>query len=345
MEKIIDRFGTGGCFFIAEIGNNHQGKLDYAKEMVLSAKRAGASAVKFQKRNNRNLMQSNMAGTLYENRNSFGKNYLDHREAVELSIQDFKELKVLCETNEILFFATPFDEESLEELASLDCELFKVASADIVHNELLKKIAVKGKPVILSTGGATIEEVDNAVELIQSYNVPLSLLQCTAAYPCDISDMNLNVIKSFQARYKNVTLGISDHQSGISMALIAYMQGARVFEKHFTLHRSWKGTDQAFSLEPEGFRKMVRDITSIEAALGSGEKMPLPVEKDAIFKMRKSLVLKVSKSEGEAVLRNDLEFKCPGNGIAVNKMGSIIGRKLNRSLLAGTVLSKDDFYA
>ena len=344
MQEIINKFGNRGCFFIAEIGNNHQGDLNIAKQMVLSAKSSGASAVKFQKRNNRNLMQPNMSEKTYENSNSFGESYLDHREAVELSIQDFTELKAFCEVNEIIFFATPFDEESLEQLSSIGCELFKIASADIVHTELLKKIAKKGKPIILSTGGATIEEVDEAVELIQSYNVSLSLLQCTAAYPCDTSDMNLNVIKTFESRYENVVLGVSDHQSGISMALIAYMLGARIFEKHFTIHRSWKGTDQAFSLEPEGFRKMVRDVTSIDGALGNNEKTPLAIEKTAIFKMRKSIVLRVRKSQGETLIRDDLEFKCPGNGMTVNKINEILGRKVSRNLSAGTVLSKDDFY-
>ena len=345
MQEIINNFGNGGCFFIAEIGNNHQGDLNIAKQMVLSAKSSGASAVKFQKRNNRNLMQPNMSEKTYQNSNSFGESYLDHREAVELSIQDFAELKDFCEVNEILFFATPFDEKSLDQLASIGCELFKVASADIVHTELLKRIAEKGKPIILSTGGATIEEVDEAVELIQSYNIPLSLLQCTAVYPCDTSNMNLNVIKTFESRYENVVLGISDHQSGISMALIAYMLGARVFEKHFTMHRSWKGTDQAFSLEPEGFRKMVRDITSIDGALGKTEKIPLAIESEAIFKMRKSIILRVPKSQGEYVARDDLEFKCPGNGMTVNKMEDILGRKVSRNLLAGTVLSNGDFDA
>ena len=343
MIELIRKFGTDGCFFIAEIGNNHQGDLDIAKDMVLSAKNAGASAVKFQKRNNKNLMQRNMADQIYVNRNSFGKSYLEHREAVELTIQDFVELKEFCDVNKILFFATPFDEESLEELALLDCDLYKVASADIVHIELLRKIAKKGKPVILSTGGASIEEVDEAVELIKSYQVPFSLLQCTAAYPCETSDMNLRVLQNFKARYGDVILGVSDHQSGIAMNLIAYMLGARVFEKHFTLHRSWKGTDHSFSLEPEGFRKMVRDITSIEGALGDAEKKPLKVENNAMFKMRKSIILKNSKIQGETVEKSDVEFRCPANGLSVNKLGSILGRKVASNLLAGTVLLEQHF--
>ena len=344
MREIIEKYGTDGCFFIAEIGNNHQGDLNIAKEMVLAAKYSGASAVKFQKRNNKKLMQPEMADEIYDNRNSFGKSYLEHREAVELGIKELAELKLFCDTHNILFFATPFDEESLEELAHLNCDLYKVASADIVHTELLKKIAAKGKPVILSTGGATIEEVDEAVNLFETYKVSLSLLQCTAAYPCVTSDMNLNVIKTFGSKYKEVLVGISDHQSGISMALIAYMLGARIFGKHFTLHRSWKGTDQSFSLEPEGFRKMVRDITAIDGALGNKDKKPLPVERDAIFKMRKSIIIKNLKISGDIIERCDLEFKCPGNGISVNKISEVVGRKVNRDLLPGTLLLKDDLY-
>ena len=306
MKEIIEKYGNNGNFFIAEIGNNHSGCLKTAKEMVDAAK-CRCKCCKFQKRNNEKLMQSVMSDKEYNSNNSFGKTYLEHREAVELSIEEFAELKNIVK-KDILFFATPFDESSLAELIEIESDLYKVASADIVHSELIEAIANTGKPIILSTGGATIEEVDEAVEIIEKHGNPYSILQCTASYPCDVSEMNLNVISTFKERYPNAVIGLSDHQSGISMALIAYTLGARVFEKHFTLHRSWKGTDQSFSLEPGGLRRMIRDITSIDSALGSKEKTPLPVEEDAMYKMRKSIVLSRDAKAGDVITRELLNL-------------------------------------
>lgn len=343
MRDLISKYGTNGSFFIAEIGNNHSGCLKTAKEMVFAAKMAGASAVKFQKRNNKKLMQSVIADKEYNSNNSFGKTYLEHREVVELSVEEFKELKEYCEEEEILFFATPFDESSLADLVEIGSDLYKIASADIVHSELIEATAMTGKPIILSTGGATLDEVDEAVGIIRKYGNPYSVLQCTAAYPCDSSDMNLNVIATFKERYPDAVVGLSDHQSGISMALVAYTLGARIFEKHFTLHRSWKGTDQSFSLEPEGLRKMIRDITSIDNALGSEEKMPLSIEADAMFKMRKSIVLAHNLKQGHTLSRQDVEFKCPGNGITVNKLSTVLGRTIRKDLPKEHVLSVNDF--
>ena len=153
------------------------------------------------------------------------------------------------------------------QLESIGCDLYKIASADIVNLELIRSTARTGKPVILSTGGSTIDEINSAVSILENHNCAYSLLQCTASYPAETSDMELGVIKTFIEKYPNAVIGLSDHQSGISMALIAFMLGARIFEKHFTLHRSWKGTDQSFSLEPSGLSRMIRDITAIPAAL------------------------------------------------------------------------------
>ena len=342
MDRLIKKYGKKGCFFIAEIGNNHSGEIETAKKIILAAKASGASAVKFQKRKNDKLMQKLMLNQPYENSNSFGKTYFEHREKVELSIDEFKVLKEFCDEHNICFFATPFEKDSLDELESLNCELYKIASADIVHTELLEQVAQTNKAIILSTGGATLAEVDYAVEIMKKYEVDFSILQCTSKYPCEPRQMNLNVIKSFKERYKNIPVGLSDHQSGISMSLISYMLGARIFEKHFTLHRSWKGTDQSFSLEPEGLRKMVRDIITIEDALGDPIKKPLEIEKDAIYKMRKSIVLKRNLNKGHIIKREDLEFLCPGNGLPVNSIDKILEKKTKYKLKAEHIIKLDD---
>lgn len=343
IETIIKKYGNNGIFTIAEIGNNHMGDIKIAKQMIDAASQSGASAVKFQKRSNQNLFQDNYAKIPYIGKNSFGDTYLEHRNKLELSIKDMAYLKKISDTKNILFFATPFDEDSLEELENIGCELYKVASADIVNSTLLEAIALTGKPVILSTGGATLEEITNAVNIFKSSNSSIAILQCTAAYPVDPKDMELKVIETFKNSFPGITLGLSDHQSGISMSIIAYMLGARIFEKHFTLHRSWKGADQSFSLEPEGFRKLVRDLSHIDAALGSGNKRPLKIETDAIFKMRKSIILKSNLKSGQKLKRKHVEFKCPGNGLTVNKLNEIIGRNLKKDLPVGHVLKLEDF--
>ena len=342
MDNIIKKYGTNGIFTIAEIGNNHMGDVSIAREMIDAAARAGASAVKFQKRANSNLFQKNFADTAYIGKNSFGSTYLEHREKVELSIDEMKTLNDYANEQNVLFFATPFDEESLVELESINSQLYKVASADIVNHSLLEAIANTGKPIILSTGGATMEEVKEAVGILDGLGCSYCILQCTAAYPVEPKDMELKVIETFKQNFPNIHIGLSDHQSGISMALIAYMLGARIFEKHFTLHRSWKGTDQSFSLEPEGFRKMVRDLQSIDAALGDGIKKPLAVEQDPIFKMRKSIVLAEDVPAGVVIERRHLEFRCPWNGLAISQLKNVIGKRLINDVPAGHVLRIED---
>ena len=314
-------------FYIAEIGNNHQGDIEIAKEMILAAKNAGASAVKFQKRNNKALMQKVLCDKEYDNKNSYGKTYLEHRDKVELTIDEFKDLKQFSIDNEILFFATPFDLPSLKELESIGCDLYKLASADLVHHELLRAVCETGKPVIMSTGGCTMEEIDESINIARSYGNELALLQCTASYPCEPKDMHLGVIQTYINRYPDVTVGLSDHQSGISMALIAYTLGARIFEKHFTLHRSWKGTDQSFSLEPNGLRRMIRDIEEIDEAIGDGRKYPLEIENDGMYKMRKSIISKSAIPVGTIITRDMLDTKVPCNGLTVDKMPLVLGKK------------------
>jgi N-acetylneuraminate synthase/sialic acid synthase len=342
IQKILSQYGKSGVFCIAEIGNNHKGDFQLAKELIDAAVDAGASAVKFQKRSNQTLFQKDFANQAYIGKNSFGDNYLKHREAVELSIDEMRELRRYSYKKDVLFFATPFDSESLQQLENIDSELYKVASADIVNHELLHDICDTKKPLIVSTGGATQLEVDEAVELLKSRRASFALLHCTAAYPVEPQEMELRVIETFKAQYPSIPIGLSDHQSGISMATVAYMLGARIFEKHFTLHRSWKGTDQSFSLEPQGFKKMVRDLSNIDKALGDGTKKLLEIEKDPMFKMRKSIIIKNDTPQGTTISRDHLEFRCPWNGLSVNNLLKVVGRTTKKSLTSGHVLSLDD---
>ena len=256
------------CFVIAEIGHNHQGSVEKAQELFVLAKQAGVDAVKLQKRDNRRLFTRALYDSAYENENSFGPTYGAHREALELDRGAFAALQACARELGLVFFATAFDEASADLLSELDVPAYKIASGDLCNTPLLRHVAAIGKPLIVSTGGATIEDVDRAVETVTAINPQLCLLQCTASYPASVEELELGVIATYRERYPELVVGLSDHQDGIAMAPVAYMLGARVIEKHFTASHTAKGTDHAFSLMPEGMRKLVRDLHRVPAAIG-----------------------------------------------------------------------------
>ncbi len=329
-------------YFIAEIGHNHQGSLEKAKKLFLEAKNAGAHAVKLQKRNNKKLYTKSFFNEKYNNRNSYAETYGLHREALEFGVSEYKELKKFASDIKIDFFATPFDLDSVEFLSKLNMPLYKIASADLKNTILQKEIAKLKKPIILSTGGGNLDDVKRAKDNILKYNNNLAILHCTASYPVDINDMNLNVVQTYKKEFPNITIGLSDHENGIEAATLAYMLGARVFEKHFTLNRASKGTDHAFSLEPEGLRKVIRNLKRIPSMLGSFEKKLLKSEEAPLFKMQKSIVARKNLKKGDKISLKDLDIKSPGGGLPPYKIEDVVGKKLKKSLkLDELVLRKD----
>ena len=314
------------CYVIAEIGHNHQGKLETAKEMFKIAKESGADAVKLQKRNNRELFTKAAYEKPYENPNSYGETYGEHREYLEFGGIEYKELMDYADEIGVTFFATAFDFSSADFLAKLDMPAFKIASGDLKNIPLLTHIAQFQKPMILSTGGGTMEDVNRAYDAVMPINQQLCILQCTAGYPADFDQLNLSVITTFRERFPSITVGLSSHDNGIAMAVAAYMLGARVVEKHFTLNHTWKGTDHAFSLEPIGFRKMVRDLERVKVALGDGVKQTYDSEKNPIIKMGKKLVAARDLPAGHAIRREDIAFKSPGDGLPPYELDKVIGR-------------------
>jgi N-acetylneuraminate synthase/sialic acid synthase len=339
----FDIHDGGDCFVIAEIGHNHQGSLEQAKAMVTMAKDCGVNAVKVQKRSNRALYTREFFEQPYDNEFSFGKTYGEHREALELGRDDYIELQRYSKELGITFFATPFDVESADFLAELDMPAYKLASADLSNTPLLRHVASFGKPMLLSTGGATADDVDRAVETIRPLNEQLCILQCTAAYPCETEDLHLRVITTFRELYPDYVIGLSDHQNGISMALVAYMLGARVIEKHFTLNHAWKGTDHAFSLMPEGLRKLVRDLRRVPVALGDGVKRPLPVEAKPLEKMGKKLVAARDLELGHVLSEQDIAIKSPADGgLPPYELERLVGRRLRRPVSLDDFLTFDD---
>jgi sialic acid synthase len=331
------------CYVIAEIGHNHQGSVERAKELVRAAVECGVDAVKFQKRDNRRLFTKTFFDAPYDNENSFGATYGEHREALELGLAEWQELMAYAATLDVTVIAAPFDEASADFLAEVGISAFKIASADIVNPPLLRHVAALGRPVVMSTGGATFEDVDRAVEIILALNPQLCVLQCTSAYPAEIEDLHLRVIEVFRERYPELVIGLSDHHNGIAMSVVAYMLGARVIEKHFTLNHAWKGTDHAFSLMPEGMRKLVRDLRRIPSAMGDGVKRPLPSEAKPLEKMGKKLVAARDIAAGHVLEPGDLVARSPADGgLAPFELESVIGRRLRRPLSVDEAVLLED---
>ncbi len=247
-------------YVIAEVGHNHQGKLETAKEMFRQAQSCGVSAVKLQKRDNRTLFTKAAFDKPYENENSFGATYGEHREALEFGREEYAELKGYAAELGLDFFATAFDIRSADFLEALGMPAYKIASADLRNLPLLRHVAAFGKPVVVSTGGGTMEDVERAYDTVMAINTQLCIMQCTCGYPVEFDELNLRAIETFRQRFPDIVVGYSGHDNGIAMPVVSYVLGARVIEKHFTLNRAMKGTDNVFSLEPVGMRKMTRDL-------------------------------------------------------------------------------------
>jgi len=335
------------CYVIAEIGHNHQGNLTKARELFREAKAAGAHAVKLQKRDNRGLYTRAAYEKPYDNENSFGATYGEHREFLEFGQHEYTELRDYAAELGVDFFSTAFDLRSAEFLDRLDVPAYKIASGDLKSTPLLKHVARYGKPIIISTGGATIDDVQRAYDAIMPLNPQLAILQCTAGYPAAFEELDLRVIETFRHRFPGAVVGFSSHDNGISMPVAAYMLGARIVEKHFTLNRAMKGTDHAFSLEPVGMRKLVRDLERTHKAMGNGVKKIYESERAPIVKMGKSLVVARDLPSGHIIGPQDIVMKSPGGGIPPYELDNVLGRVTLKPLytddfLSFEVLSKPD---
>lgn len=322
----------GPCYVIAEIGHNHQGDFETALKMIKVVASCGVQAVKFQKRDNKSLYIKAMYNKPYDNENSYGETYGEHREYLEFGWDEYVELKRCAEENGVEFIVTPFDVKSVDFLEELGVTSYKVASGDITNTPLLEYIAKLGKPMFLSTGAASLEEVRIAYETVHRHNDQICLMHCTAGYPTEYHDLNLKVIETLKKEFQEVIVGYSGHDNGILAVVIASMFGATVVEKHFTLNHSWKGTDHKFSLEPEGLRKQVRDLRRVDILLGDGKKVLQDFEKDARIKMGKGIYTSRPLSAGTIIGLEDVCFKSPANGTPPYLIGNIIGRRLKNTL-------------
>lgn len=303
-EIIIDgrRIGDDDtCYVVAEIGHNHGGSFTTARTMIQSAAACGVHAVKFQKREIDTLYSRVMLETPYDNEHSFGTTYGEHRRKLEFGAREYIACRAVAYECPVSFFATVFDEKSADFLMRVDVPAFKLASGSLTDRALISYVASLGKPIILSTGGGTWEDVDAAVNVLSRSSTPFALLHATAAYPVqNMVELNLHAIHTMRDRYPDTVIGWSGHDPGVNMALVAYAYGARIIEKHFTLNRASKGTDHAFSLEPRGMATLCEDLLKAHVANGDGVKRMYESERKPLAKMRRVQTDEGMQITGEA---------------------------------------------
>ena len=330
------------CYVVAEIGHNHQGELEKAKELFFAAKECGAHAVKLQKRDNRALYTAELYNQVYDHRNSYGKTYGEHRDYLEFGRDEYEELIRYAREINITFFSTAFDFPSADFLEELDMPVYKIASGDLNNIPLITYVASFQKPMIISTGGGLMEDVRRAYDAIMPINSQLCIMQCTSGYPSAFEEMNLRVITTYRERFPGAVIGLSAHDSGIAMAVVGFVLGARVVEKHFTLNRALRGSDHAFSLERPGLRRMVRDLERTRLALGDGVKRRYDSEVKPLYKMGKKLVAACDLPKGHVLSRDDIAIKSPNDGLPPYELNDVIGKATKKALRQDENLMYED---
>ncbi len=332
------------CLIIAEAGVNHNGDLHRALELIDVASDAGADAVKFQSFSTERLVTRTAPKAAYQiEATGSGESQYAMLAAMELSFDDHRALARRASERGIIFLSTPFDEASADMLERLDVVAFKTPSGELTNIPFLEHVARFGKPMIVSTGMATLGEVDTAVEAIAATGLEqLALLHCVSNYPADPGEVNLSAMHTLATAF-GVPIGYSDHTLDIEIAVAAIALGACVLEKHFTLDRSLPGPDHRASLEPDALRALVRAARAVEAALGDGRKRPTESERSTAAAARKSLVAARRIAAGSRLANDDVVAMRPGTGIPIALRNAVIGRRVHAIVEPGTVLTWDMF--
>ncbi len=309
---------------IAEAGVNHNGDFKTALKMIDCAKEAGVDIVKFQTSITSTSKFSEKAE--YQKRETGNDgSQLDMIKKLRFSFEQHKKLKEYCDSIGIMYLSTPFDFESIEFLDGLGCTMWKVPSGEIINIPYLERIGQKGKPVIMSTGMASISEIERAISILRENGThEIKLLQCTTQYPAAYEDINLKVMDELKNKF-NVEVGLSDHSKGIEIPIAAVALGASIIEKHFTLDCNMEGPDHKASIEPEELMKMVRSIRNVEVALGNGKKEICESEKENLHVSRKSIVASRNICKGEKLTTNNIVPRHAGKGITPDRWYEVIG--------------------
>jgi len=342
--KIGNKFVGEGepCFVVAEAGGNHNGKIDLAKELARKAAESGADAIKF---------QTYVAGKLATK--TAPKYWVDGKpkesqyevfsKLDRLTEDEWRELAAFCRKIKITFLSTPFDLESADLLEELGVPAYKIASADITCIPLIKHAAEKGKPLMLSTGTSTIDEVREAVDVIKSAgNDQIILLHCTLSYPTAFKDANLRMMLTLQKEFPDAPVGLSDHTTGIIVPIAAVALGAKVIEKHYTTDKSLPDSpDHPLSVDPRELKIMIEQIRIVEEALGTAVKKPIEAEKEALKFARRSIVANVRIPKGTVITKDMITFKRPGTGISPKFFDRVVGKKARKTIEEDEVITFD----
>ena len=329
------------CLVIAEAGVNHNGSLDMARQLVDAAVYAGADIIKFQTFQADRVVSRKAAKAEYQKTGeSDGQTMYQMLKKLELSYDQFREVKRYCDEKGIIFLSKGHKED-LDFLVELGVPALKIDSAAVIYFSLLRKAAGLGLPLIFSTGGSTLGEVETALDIIAAHgNPPTVLLHCTTAYPAPDDQINLRAMVTLANAF-GVVVGYSDHSEGIEVPVAAVALGAKVIEKHFTLDRALPGPDHKASLEPQELKAMVSAIRKVEMALGDPRKRPTPLESANMKVMRRSLVAERDIASGERFTQEMLAFKRPGSGLGEEMLEVVLGRVAARAIAAGDPIKWD----
>lgn len=330
-------------YIIAEAGVNHNGNIHTALQMIDAAKACGCDCVKFQTFKTEALVTKTAKKAAYQVENTRNQDsQYNMLKNLELSYDDFAILKEHCDKVEIDFMSTTFDRESVDVLERLGVQAYKLSSGDITNKPLLEYVADKHKPVILSTGMCTMEEVKDAVEWIEAKkNHQITLLHCTSNYPTPYDEVNMKAMLTLKDSFP-YAIGYSDHTKGIIMPIMSVAMGATVLEKHFTLDKQMDGPDHKASLDVQELEDMVAAVRNVEAAKGDGIKQPTASEMSTREVARKSVVVNKTLKKGIILEEEDLSVKRPGTGVAPKYIQEFTGKVLLRDIEEDTLINWDD---
>jgi sialic acid synthase len=329
-------------FVIAEVGQNHQGDLKIAREYIRIFAFEGADAVKFQTRDNKYLFSQDAYEAPYESENAFADTYGAHREKLELNPEWLPILIDDCRQHGVKFMSTPFDEPSLDLLVQLNVDILKVASFDLGNLPLINRIGKTRKPAVISVGGGKSDQIRSSVDVLLQHTSEVAVLHCVSEYPTEYNRLGLSNVQTLMREFPKCVIGSSDHFNGTLSGPIAYMMGARVFEKHVTLNHAWKGTDHSFALEPEGFRKFVRDIKRVRHMLPPKPASELGTER-VFKKLGKSLTAIRAISKGEQLTLDNLSGRIfREQFIPVRESNRVIGKVVKKDIKQGQAILFDD---
>ena len=339
-------FKKNKTVIIAEAGVNHNGKLKFGKRLIDEAKKAGADIIKFQTYKAKKLTTKsaprfwNWQGELKKN----GTQYDSYSNLDSFNKNEYRQLINYCKKKKIEFLSTPFDEESANMLVEIGMKGFKVASSDITNHPFLEFLAKKKLPILLSSGASTINEIKEAVRVInKNGNEKILIMQCTLCYPTKPQDANLLAINDIKRNFPKYLVGLSDHTLGIEIASASVLYGVSAIEKHFTFNKKLlKSADHWLSIDPGELKKLVENVRTINLSMGNGKKIALKCENQARKFARRSIVANKKITKGEVLTKNKIYFKRPGTGISPSLLKKVLGKRAKKEITYDKLITFKD---